>query len=803
MLSSKRDVQPATRLTGRALFESTSPVRRFHTSSPLRRRWRSNWLRVVLVIALCLTVAAVGTRATGSQENDRVSAPRMSTDHDSGSDIRLVNDAERLPSSPVDSHQATNPLDRGWLLWNNSTNPPARYWAAMSDDPAEGGVLLFGGIDAANVALNDTWLFHAGQWTELCSGGSTPPVCASSPPARYSMTMTYDAEDHGVILYGGTFQSTTYEDTWVFHDGSWENETASVNPGADPGPMVYDAADGYVLMFSPLGSSWAFSNGTWARLSPTTSPSGRGGAAMFYDAEIGMVILRGGYAGGNQTWEYHADNWTLLSPQTSPPSGAPLGWAYDSAFGYGVVLDPSGQYGEGLGPNTTWIFQNNTWANVSSQWSVEGAPPTSTFLSMAYDSTDEYSVALVEVGSRSDLNETWILRDPLTLNATASAAVRDVGENITYNIRVAGGIDPYNATFGTPPPGCSPPTNVTSSIEFSCKLVGVGSFNLAVSVADAIGDSINETIPLKVSAAPTVGVVVGPNPTTIGIPVRLDATVEGGTSPLSYSWRIGAARPINESGANWTFSAVGSYLATFQVTDVTGSTVSANATILVNPSIAIAANVSDNVTDVGLPVDFAVAASGGTEPLAFAWIFGDGSGSSQSEARHNYSSAGHFDPEVWVNDSVGAGASENLSIQVNPPLAINATSNPTTAVENSPVEFMAIATGGSAPFSYVWRFDDGEVNNSANAVQTFDTVGTHTATLMVNDSVGGSRTKVVSIVIVAPRSISAPPVSNSSRSGPPLVDLVAAGAAVLVLVVLVVVLVRRRKRRPADGDSAG
>src|SRR5271170_3899935 len=143
-----------------------------------------------------------------------------------------------IPLEKTPSVTARSP-DQGWLLWSISTNPPAREWAALSDDPSEQGVILFGGLSAGNRALNDTWEFQLGHWNELCSGSSATPSCGQSPPARWSPGLAYDARDGELVLFGGQTSFESLNDTWVFHNGTWSNETSGSAPPNDGGEMAY------------------------------------------------------------------------------------------------------------------------------------------------------------------------------------------------------------------------------------------------------------------------------------------------------------------------------------------------------------------------------------------------------------------------------------------------------------------------------------------------------------------------------------------------------------------------------------
>ncbi|HEY6238493.1 MAG TPA: kelch repeat-containing protein, partial [Thermoplasmata archaeon] len=86
------------------------------------------------------------------------------------------------------------PLNDTWRFdghhWSNRTAsasplPPARLLASMSDYPALGQVLLFGGI-AGSTSMGDTWAWDGNGWTELSTG------FGSSPRAREGATMPED-----------------------------------------------------------------------------------------------------------------------------------------------------------------------------------------------------------------------------------------------------------------------------------------------------------------------------------------------------------------------------------------------------------------------------------------------------------------------------------------------------------------------------------------------------------------------------------------------------------------------------------
>ena len=90
-----------------------------------------------------------------------------------------------------------------WLKLTPPQSPPARYDASMAYDANSAAqyVVLFGGMGHSG-ALNDTWSFVRGQWTNLTA---TFPNGSVSPSARYDAAMAYDANSKfgSIVLFGG------------------------------------------------------------------------------------------------------------------------------------------------------------------------------------------------------------------------------------------------------------------------------------------------------------------------------------------------------------------------------------------------------------------------------------------------------------------------------------------------------------------------------------------------------------------------------------------------------------------------
>jgi hypothetical protein len=97
-----------------------------------------------------------------------------------------------------------------WTQKFPATSPPIPMWDyGLAFDAAHGQVLLFGGSGPSGSPLRgDTWGWDGTTWSQLTT--------ATAPSPRYVLAMTYDSALGGIVLFGGTDNSTVLDDTWVW-----------------------------------------------------------------------------------------------------------------------------------------------------------------------------------------------------------------------------------------------------------------------------------------------------------------------------------------------------------------------------------------------------------------------------------------------------------------------------------------------------------------------------------------------------------------------------------------------------------
>lgn len=314
----------------------------------------------------------------------------------------------------------------------------------MAYDPSLGGVVLFGGESNTNdSALDDTWVFHGEQWVPL-----NP---ASSPPARWSAGMAWDAADNVLLLFGGYSPQVGFlSDTWAFAGGTWTQLSPTTSPPPRWAPtMVDDAADGYVLLFggySPtsgfLGDTWSFADGEWTSRTGSVGPPPREKGAMEFDPALGQVVLFGG--------DLCVQGCLSSSPYT--------------------YLDD------------TWTYAGGVWTNATS---AAGLPNARCCSVLSFDGDRGALLLFSGRGYPSHpFQDIWVLNTPTSsiepVGIWVAPGTIALGEGFTVSVGVH--VPHASPTFVYPrlPPGCS---SLNASVLY-CVPTAEGVFNVSAQVTD-------------------------------------------------------------------------------------------------------------------------------------------------------------------------------------------------------------------------------------------------------------------------------------------------------------------------------
>ncbi|MGA8302524.1 MAG: PKD domain-containing protein [Thermoplasmata archaeon] len=682
-----------------------------------------------------------------------------------------------------DTWNYTGPVT-GWNEVTPGGHPPALTGASLVNLPNQNEVVLFGGLGALGYS-DATYIFQGGSWT-------LDSAAATAPSARAYSASTYDAALGAVILFGGVNTHGTYlNDTWEFTGGvtgTWTNLTSSLTgptPSArDYSGIAYEAApNNEVVLFGGtngpdfFNDTWTFSGTAWANVTPIRSPNQRADPMMTFDGVDGYVLLFGGYNNSpmvfGDTWVFHPTTltWSELTPATPPSARLGSRAAYDPFNGYVVMAAGASTFTTSL--NDTNGFIGGTWTPFSPPLS----PPARYDAALSYDRGDKYIVQFggYNYTTMSAQSDTW-LWVAFSAEATAAPNPTDVGVPVDFGVSAVAGIGHYTYNWSYGDGSSSGPITVPPVHTY----LTAGTYNASVTVTDQrtpTPDQTTANVTVIVNPMLTVVASATPDAGAPGTVIEFNATISGGTRPLTEMWVFGD-HTAAVSGQNVThaYSATGTYNATIFVNETSGALVAVNETVTVRiatlaaqvcarNSPMVSACTTSTTTDVGVPVIFNSTHYGGVAPYTVKWLFGDGGSSTLNNTTYAYATTGTYAVDFWINDSASNHFFATLTVTVVPlPTAsVQVAPNPTdTGVT---VVFNSTVLHGTPAFTYLWTFGDGGTATTANATHAYTTAGTFSVSFVVTDAVGEMASGTSSVTVVAGPSVSASATPSPSEVG--------------------------------------
>ncbi|WP_049985945.1 PKD domain-containing protein [Halobellus rufus] len=383
-----------------------------------------------------------------------------------------------------------------------------------------------------------------------------------------------------------------------------------------------------------------------------------------------------------------------------------------------------------------------------------------------FDAPGTYNVSVTAV---DDANGTGTATAAVDVGAgDAPAAALNVTDTATAGEAVqfdanASTVDEPPATYEWRVDGETVATTDQSAFEYAFD--SPGERTVGVVVTDGVGRAGTANASVLVSEPLSAELGVPEEPVDVGETVTLDASGSTGEiSSFAWSFGDGNSSETNESSVEHNYSSPGEYAVMLTVTDESGDSAQANATVLVElPSPTAALDGPDEV-DAGEPVAFdasdSVAAEGN---LTYEWRI-DGepvANATASTFETTFDQPGTHTVSVVVTDGTNRSDTASATVSVAAPLAAVVETRPDEPTVNESVTFDGRNSTGDVG-SYEWTLVDAgrEEGNETDGnesvanrtaegpevTHTYDEPGTYTVILTVTGE-NGTATASVSVQV--------------------------------------------------------
>jgi hypothetical protein len=576
-------------------------------------------------------------------------------------------------------------------------------------------------------------------------GGATGPTYLAAPAS--STTYYYEVTDSSA---GGALSSCSAGDPITVNPALGAGAITPAAPTIDNGQSITLSANpsGGTL---PYGYQWYTGVGCTSAIGGATvstynaNPSST--TTFYYKVTDSATSPNSACSAGDVV---------TVNPALGAGAITPAAPTIDNGQAITLTANPSGgttpySYQWYLGAGCVTSIGGATSSTLS-------AGPTSTTL-YSYQVTDSSGAGPTSACSPSDT----ITVDPTLVAGAISPAAPtiDNGQTITLFSNPSGGTPSYTIDWYT---GAACNTLIGAATNLLAVPSSTTTFSYKVTDSATSPNSVcsaGDTVTVN----PALGAgAVSPSSPAIddGQSITLSASPSGGTTPYSYQWYTGAACGTAIGGATAsTYGAAPSSTTSYsyQVKDSAYSpstACSAADPVTVNPTLAAGAiTPGAPAIDLGQSVTLTSHESGGTGPFSYQWYSSGGcTGAIPGAINPTYNSApastSTYSYEVLDSNSAGVAtacsAGDTVTVNPDPTAAASANPNPTGTGTNTVLT--GTTTGGTAPFTYAWRFDDGSPTSYYVApTHQFNTSGTYLVEFWANDSAGLSAQGSVTVTV--------------------------------------------------------
>jgi len=505
--------------------------------------------------------------------------------------------------------------------------------------------------------------------------------------------------------------------------------------------LIIDKTDSPVLVFEDMSAGnkatvMKFNGTTWnSMISLGTNPTNtkiklgqNGDYYVGYTESTGSVVVQ----------KFNGSVWTAL--------GSPVTAMSFSANTFDLDLDPNDL--------PYFICQNNTslyaaafkYTGVPTWSNVIGAnltSVTSNNLNIAIDKMGSPFFFYVDQPGNNGLNVKTIT-SPISISSQPLSVTRCNSQSGSFSVGTVGGAPTSYQwqTFGagTFTNSSAPYSNATTnSLSFTAN-TSMNQNQIRCVVNVGCKNIISNTATLTVSTLSTTSSFTNPTCFNSG-DGAISVTVNGGTTPYSYTWSPVGGNTPNPTGLYWN-----TY--TLNATDINGCSITNTFTLTSPPSINTSFSGNMNICS-GSNTSLTITATGGTPGYTYSWTPG-GSLSSTTSSVVTASPGTTQTYNVTVTDGIGCTATNTVMVNVNTVPTITSSSSPSIICSGNASNLSVSGTGAD---TYIWM-PGGMTSTTTVVSPTTTTIYTVTGTSTLT---GCSATNTVALTVNPLPTVSAGP----------------------------------------------
>jgi len=322
-------------------------------------------------------------------------------------------------------------------------------------------------------------------------------------------------------------------------------------------------------------------------------------------------------------------------------------------------------------------------------------------------------------------------------------------------------------------------------------------FSFGASVYASSSSFVSGLIPVSFASFSSAPIITDAGLT---VTAHINLTIDGGVPPYTYAIYLGNGTEVY-SVTSSSSSLIGpTDLGKFEpgiyyyyvgVTSTGASAIypSVQVPILVNADPTVSTMASAGATDLGIPITFNGAVSGGVPPYAYSWYVNNSEAGHGSSLTFDPSASGSYVIQESIIDSAGFTVSSAASyVTVNPDPMVNfsiTSSSNNFFYEGNLISLDARESYGSQPFTYAWYLDGVPISHDSSFNLTLTTMGSYVIVGRVDDAAGYTVTSRLTVVAFS---------YNYTNIA---ITAVVAAAALIILCALI-----KRRRRGLSGRTA-